>query len=111
MILGGIGYGFATWTIFLLDITDNICGFILAEIGLLKCLYIKKWSRMAHLDDYFFASFMGLMNIVITIIISSISVGMGEVVTRESFEGLVGNNTNITESQSKLIIAENVLYW
>ena len=66
---------------------------------------------MAHLDDYFFASFMGLMNIVITIISCSISVGIGEVETRESFEGLVGNNTNITQSQNNLAIAENVLYW
>ena len=66
---------------------------------------------MAHLDDYFFASFMGLMNIVISIIFCSISVGIGEVETRESFEGLVGNNTNITQSQNNLAIAENVLYW
>ena len=109
--LGGIRYSFATWTIFLLDVTDNMCGFILAEIGLLKCLYIKKWSRMAHLDDYFFASFLGLMNTMIVVIMSSISVGMGEVETRESFKGLVGNKTNITESQINVEVVENVLYW
>ena len=106
-----MGYTFATWTIFLLDVTDNMCGFILAEIGFFKCLYIKKWSRMAHLDDYFFASFLGLMNTMIVVIISSISVGMGEVETRESFEGLVSNNTNITESQINVEVVENVLYW
>ena len=66
---------------------------------------------MAHLDDYFFASFLGLMNTMIVVIISSISVGMGEVETRESFEGLVGNNTNITESQINVEVVENVLYW
>ena len=88
-ISGGIGYSLATWTTFLFDVTDNMCGFIMAEIGLLKCLYIKKWSRMAHLDDYFFASYIGLMNTMICVIISSISVGIGEVETRETFEGLV----------------------
>ena len=66
---------------------------------------------MAHLDDYFFSSFLGLMNTMIVVIISSISVGMGEVETRESFEGLVGNNTNITESQINVEVVENVLYW
>ena len=97
---------------FLLDVTDNMCGFILAEIGVFKCLYIKKWSQMAHLDDYFFVSFLGLMNTMIVVIISSISVGMGEVETRESFKGLVsGNNTNITENQINMEVVENVLYW
>ena len=108
-ISGGIGYSLATWITFLFDITDNMSGLIFAEIGLLKCLYIKKWSWMAHLDDYFFASYIGLMNTMITVIIGSISVGMGEVETRETFEGLAGAKTNITESD--LIIAENVLFW
>ena len=66
---------------------------------------------MVHLDDNFIASFLGLINTMTTVIISCVSVGMGEVETRESFEGLVGNNTNNTQSKSNLVIAENVLYW
>ena len=81
----------------------------ITEIGIFKVLYIKKWSRMAVLDDYFFATFVGLMNALLAFLNSSISLGTPIFENYESYELLSGSKPNITEAGTKII--ENVYFW
>ena len=43
---GGIGSFLTFWTIFMLNSTDYMFLIIMTEIGILKFMYIKKWSWM-----------------------------------------------------------------
>ena len=83
--------------------------YTLFEIGILKVMYIKKWSRMAVLDDYFFATFIGLLNALFVFLNSSISLGMGVFENYENYELLSGNKPNLTKSDIKNI--EKCLFW
>ena len=107
--LGGIGNILANWTLYLLNATDSMGGFLMLEIGFFKCLYIKKWSRMAFLDDYFFATFLGLMNMMLALIKSGVSMDMGVYENTQTFGVLAGSQTNITKSNK--ILAQNCLFW
>ena len=107
--LGGIGNILANWTLFLLNATDFMACFFALEIGLFKFLYIKKWSRMAFLDDYFFASFLGLMNLLLALIKSGVSMKMGVYENSQTFDTLAGSQTNMTEINKTL--AQNCLFW
>ena len=108
-ILGGIGSILTYWTIFVLSTTDYMFLMTITEIGILKLLYIKKWSRMAVLDDYFFATFIGLMNAMLAFLNSSISLGMPIFENYVSYELLSGSKPNITEADIKII--EKVYFW
>ena len=107
--LAGIGSILAYWTIFILSSTDYMFLMTITEIGIFKFLYIKKWSRMAVLDDYFFATFIGLMNAMLAFLNSSISLGMPIFENYVSYELLSGSKTNITEGDLKII--EKVYFW
>ena len=74
----GIGYHLALWTGFVNTSSMYYIGFSMAQIMILKCLYLTKWSTMALLDDYFFETFLTLNNILMAIMISFIRLGMGE---------------------------------
>ena len=93
----------------MLNSTDYMFLIIMTEIGILKVMYIKKWSRMAVLDDYFFATFIGLLNALFVFLNSYISLGMGVFENYESYEILSGNKPNLTEIDIKNI--ENCLLW
>ena len=108
-ILGGIGSILTYWTIFVLSTTDYMFLMTITEISILKLLYIKKWSRMAVLDDYFFATFIGLMNAMLAFLNSLISLGMPIFENYVSYELLSGSKPNITEADVKII--EKVYFW
>ena len=74
----GIGYPLSLWTIYMMGSLYCFIGFCMSEIMILKCLYLTKWPMMALLNDDYFATFVGLSNILICILISSIRLGMGE---------------------------------
>ena len=81
----------------------------MTEIGILKFMYIKKWSRMAALDDYFFATFIGLSNTLFVFLNSSISFGMGVFENYENYEILSGNKPSLTTSDFENI--EKCIFW
>ena len=88
---------------------DNFITFLLTEIAILKCLYIKNWSRMVHVDDYFLASFLGLFNTMIIFLKMSISIGLGEIEATDVFMRTSGLNVTLSESQKQL--AAEVFTW
>ena len=97
------------WTTFLMYSGDNFITFLLTEIAILKCLYIKNWSRMVHVDDYFLASFLGLFNTMIIFLKMSISIGLGEIEATDVFMRTSGLNVTLSESQKQL--AAEVFTW
>ena len=97
------------WTTFLMYSGDNFITFLLTEIAILKCLYIKNWSRMVHVDDYFLASFLGLFNTMIIFLKMSISIGLGEIEATDVFMRTSGLNVTLSESQKQL--AAQVFTW
>ena len=44
----------------------------LTELVILRCLYIKYWSRLAAMSDYFIAMYLNLTNCLIIFLIGSI---------------------------------------
>ena len=97
------------WTMILVYSSDNFCSFILMEIALLKCLYIKNWSWMVHIDDYFLATFLGLFNTMIISLKMSIAVGMGEIDGMDIFIKSTGLNNTQTDQHKQL--ASELFYW
>ena len=86
----GIGYPLALWTVFFMTFLLCFIGFSMTQIMILKCLYLTNWPMMALLDDNFFATFVGLSNITISILFSSIRLGMGEFVSHVMFQKMSG---------------------
>ena len=107
--IDGLGSTLTYGTIFILSSTDCMFLMTITEIGIFKLLYIRKWSRMAVLDDYFFATFIGLMNALFAFLNSSISLGMPIFQNYESFGLLSGRTPNITESDIEIV--ENIYFW
>ena len=86
----GIGYPLSLWTVF--SMTSLLCfiGFCMTQIMILKCLYLTNWPMMALLDDNFFATFVGLSNTMISILFSSVRLGVGEFVSHVMFQKMSG---------------------
>ena len=101
----GIGYLLAVWTGFLMRSLYGFIGFCMSEIMILKCLYLTKWPMMALLNDNYLATFVGLTNILISILISSVQLGMGELDTAVIFQKLRG------VIREKTHLQETVAYW
>ena len=101
----GIGYPLAVWTRFLMRSLYGFIGFCMSEIMILKCLYLTKWPMMALLNDNYFATFVGLTNILISTLISAIQLGMGELDTAVIFQKLSG------VIREKTHLQETVAYW
>ena len=101
----GIGYPLSLWTIYMMGSLYCFIGFCMSEIMILKCLYLTKWPIMALLNDNYFATFVGLNNILISILISSVQLGMGELDTAVIFQKLSG------VIREKTPLQETVAYW
>ena len=101
----GIGYPLAVWTGFLMRSLYGFIGLCISEIMILKCLYLTNWPMMALLNDNYLATFVGLTNILISILISSIQLGMGELDTAVIFQKLSG------VIREKTHLQETVAYW
>ena len=97
------------WTMVLAYSSDNFCIFILTEIAILKCLYIKNWSWMVHVDDYFLSTFLGLFNTMVVILKMSVSVGMGEIDGMDIFMRTSGLNNTQTEPYKQL--STELFHW
>ena len=100
----GIGYNLSLWTIFLMGSLYGFIIFCMTEIMILKCLYLTNWPMMALLDDNFFATFVGLSNTMISILFSSVRLGVGEFVSHVMFQKMSGvikekNHLNSTVDQ------------
>ena len=97
----GIGYNLSLWTIFLMGSLYGFIIFCMTEIMILKCLYLTKWPMMALLNDNYLVTFVGLSNIMICILISSIRLGMGEFVSSVMFQkmsGVINEKTHLQET-------------
>ena len=106
---GGIGYSLGMWTMIILYSSDQFFAIILTEIAILKCLYIKKWSWMVHVDDYFLSTFLGLFNTMVVILKISVSVGMGEIDGMDIFMRTSGLNNTQTEPYKQL--STELFHW
>ena len=95
----GLGYRLSLWTRFLMRSLYCLIGFCISEIMILKCLYLAKWPMMALLNDNYFATFVGINNILICILISSIQLGMGELQDTEiifqKLSGVIKKRTHL----------------
>ena len=97
----GIGYPLSLWTVF--SMTSLLCFifFCVTQIMILKCLYLTNWPMMALLDDNFFATFVGLSNTTISILLSSIRLGMGEFVSHgmlQRMSGVIKEKTHLNST-------------
>ena len=101
----GIGYLLAVWTGFLVRSLYGFIGLCMSEIMILKCLYLTKWPMMAILNDNFLATFVGLSNILISLLGSSIQLGMGQLDTTVIFQKLSG------VIREKTHLQETVAFW
>ena len=97
------------WTMIILYSSDQFFAIILTEIAILKCLYIKKWSWMVHVDDYFLSTFLGLFNTMVVILKISVSVGMGEIDGMDIFMQTSGLNNTQTEPYKQL--SAELFHW
>ena len=97
------------WTMIILYSSDQFLAIILTEIAVLKCLYVKKWSRMVHVDEYFLATFLGLFNTMFVFLKMSISVGMGEIDGMDLFIRTSGSNNTQVEPYKQL--STELFHW
>lgn len=55
----------AQFAVFSFSATHTICGLCLAEAMILKSLYAVKFSVICMFDDYFMATFLGRVNVLL----------------------------------------------
>ena len=101
----GIGYSLSVWTIFLMGSLHGFIIICMTDIMILKCLYLTKWPMMALLNDNYLATFVGLSNIMICILISSIRIGTGEFVSFVMFQQMSGEINEKTHHHEAVAIA------
>ena len=56
----------------------------------MKCLYLTTWKTISHLEDYFSATFSGVLNVLFSIYISIILISFGGFGHIEKFKFLSG---------------------
>ena len=80
----------------------------MCQIMLLKCLYLTKWPTMALLDDYFLATFVGFLNILISVLITCIRIGIGVNESNVYFQRLIGEKEIMVE---RTVLQKTVSFW
>ena len=105
--LSSISHAAGIWTGFVKISVINFCGICLCQIMTLKCLYLTKWPTMALLNDYFLSTFFGFQNMLISILITCIRIGTGEVEMNIHFQKITGAN----EIAERTPLQKTVSFW
>ena len=107
----GILYALAIWTSLVMGSIYYFSVICSCQIMLLKYLYLTKWPTMALLDDYFLATFVGFLNILISVLITCIRIGIGVDETdgmNIHFQKLIGKKEIINE---RTALQKTVSFW
>ena len=104
----GILYALAIWTFLVMVSIVYFSVICSCQIMLLKYLYLTKWPTMALLDDYFLATFVGFLNILISVLIMCIRIGIGVNESNVYFQRLIGKKEIMIE---RTVLQKTVFFW
>ena len=101
-----ISYVAAIWTAFITISIITFWGICFCQIMILKYLYLTKWPTMAVLNDYFLSTFFGFQNMMISVLITYIRFGTGELDSNVHVQNLTGN-----KGIEKTHLQKTVSFW